>query len=255
MRYLLLIVLVFTWSMLPCRLAAEEIVLFTIDVKLHGSGLSEINVSLGCDYDRPVNLELTVSPDRSRTVTVPAPLDRGMSCTLLPKNLPGRQFSFRGDGGSTFEPDGDGCRFTGVRRGHHNFCQIEVESRETSLTVFKHWIGTSKKEDDVEIGLECNPEPNFKSKRLNTGKPATWSFDATVEEGFRCSVSERESEAWIQDVSDCEDLLILPGAEEECTIVNTKVVKMIEMFNRYGLVIMILAFMLVGMFAARRAMP
>jgi uncharacterized protein YneF (UPF0154 family) len=30
---------------------------------------------------------------------------------------------------------------------------------------------------------------------------------------------------------------------------------MIEMLNRYGLVLMILAFMVVGMFAARRAMP
>jgi hypothetical protein len=38
-------------------------------------------------------------------------------------------------------------------------------------------------------------------------------------------------------------------------MVNTKVVKMIEMLNRYGLVIMILVFMVVGMIAARRFVP
>ena len=53
-------------------------------------------------------------------------------------------------------------------------------------------------------------------------------------------------------MSDCEDLVILPGASEECTVVNTKVVKMIDMLNRYGLVIMILVFMVVGGFAARK---
>jgi hypothetical protein len=38
-------------------------------------------------------------------------------------------------------------------------------------------------------------------------------------------------------------------------MVNTKVVKMIQMLNRYGLVIMILVFLIAGMFAARRMMP
>lgn len=68
-------------------------------------------------------------------------------------------------------------------------------------------------------------------------------------------MSEEKNDAWISETSDCSDLLILPGAEEECTVVNTKVVKMIEVFNRYGLVIMILAFMAVGGLAARKMIP
>ena len=66
---------------------------------------------------------------------------------------------------------------------------------------------------------------------------------------------EEKSDTYIDDVEDCQDLLIRPGAEEECTVVNTRVVKMIEMFNRYGLFVMILAFMIVGGLAARKVIP
>ena len=254
MRLLFFIVLSIA-SLLPARLLAEEIALFTIDLKGHGTELPDLDITLGCDFDKPIRLNLAVSAEQSRTVTVPAPAERGMTCTLTPQPFPGREYSFRGDGGSQFELDDSACRFTGVRRGHHNFCQIEIETRETTLTVFKHWIGTSRKEEDVQIALDCGPGPGLRPRSVNSGKPVTWSFDTVAEEGVRCSVAEQQSDSYVQDVSDCQDLLISPGAEEECTIVNTKVVKMIEMLNRYGLVLMILAFMVVGMFAARRAMP
>lgn len=254
MRFPLISLLVlFTLAPLPA--AAEETVLFTVDVKLSGTGVSEVDLDVSCDLDRPFSLTLPIEVDSSRTFTVPAPADRDMACVLIVEPLPGQQLTFLGDGGSTFDPDGQGCRFTGIRRGHSNFCQVQVESQETSLTVFKHWIGTSKKEDDVSVFLDCGQGMTYEALEINSRRPASWSLQVNNADGFRCSVSEEESEAWIADTSDCQDLLILPGAEEECTMVNTKVVKMIEMFNRYGLVIMILAFMAVGGLAARKMIP
>ncbi|MEE4219263.1 MAG: hypothetical protein V2I48_16750 [Xanthomonadales bacterium] len=239
----------------PLPAAAEETVLFTVDVKLSGTGVSEVDLEVSCDLDRPFSLTLPIEVDSSRTFTVPAPADRDMACVLIVEPLPGQQLTFLGDGGSTFDPDGQGCRFTGIRRGHSNFCQVQVESQETSLTVFKHWIGTSKKEDNVSVFLDCGQGMTYETLEINSRRPASWSLQVNDADGFHCSVSEEESEAWIADPGDCRDLLILPGAEEECTMVNTKVVKMIEMFNRYGLVIMILAFMAVGGLAARKMIP
>ena len=173
-----------------------------------------------------------------------------MSCVLIVEPLPGQQLTFLGDGGSTFDPDGRDFRFTGIRRGHSNFCQVPVESQETSLTVFEEpWIGTSKKEDNVSVFLDCGPGRTYEPWK-SIPAPASWSLQVNDADGLSLSVSEEESEAWIADTSDCQDLLILPGAEEECTMVNTKVVKMIEVFDRYGLGIMILAFMAVGGVAA-----
>ena len=89
-----------------------------------------------------------------------------------------------------------------------------MENQDTSLTVFKHWIGTSKKEDNVAVSLDRGPGKTYESLQINTGKPDSWILLVNEAGGFRCSVSEEESETWIADTSDCGDLLILPGAEE-----------------------------------------
>jgi hypothetical protein len=68
-------------------------------------------------------------------------------------------------------------------------------------------------------------------------------------------VFERERDDFRADISDCQDLIVRPGAREECTMVNTKVVKMIQMLNRYGLFVMIGVFAIAGMVAARRMVP
>jgi hypothetical protein len=108
---------------------------------------------------------------------------------------------------------------------------------------------------DVAVSLDCGSELRLEDLPLNKGKPGKWLLDVTDAEGIICRVREEKGDSYLSDTSDCDDLLIRPGAREECTVVNTKVVKMIEMLNRYGLVIMILAFMVVGGFAARKAMP
>ena len=234
---------------------ADEFASFTVDVKLRGSGVEQLDVQLRCGPGRPLVLNFEIPVDSSRSFTVPAAGGQDIECSLTADPVVGQSLSFLGDGGSTFDADAPGCRFTGVRGGHANFCQIQVESQETSLTVFKHWIGTSDPVDDVDVSLDCGLGMERKTLPLNKGKPGTWLLDVTDAEGILCRVHEEKGDSYFSDTSDCMDLLILPGAREECTVVNTKVVKMIEMLNRYGLVIMILAFMVVGGFAARRAMP
>ena len=236
----------------PSMAKSEEVVLFTVDVKLRGTGVEALDVAIDCDLEPPLSLDISIPVDSSRTVTVPAPADREMTCLLNAQPLPGHQLSFLGDGGSIFDADSPGCRFTGIRRGHSNFCQVEVEKQETSLTVFKRWIGASKKEQDVDVFLDCGEGRSYRALSINAGEPESWRVDVGLADGLVCSVSEEDSDSWISDTGDCRNLLILPGAREECTVVNTKVVKMIEMLNRYGLVVMILVFMIVGGFAARR---
>jgi hypothetical protein len=49
--------------------------------------------------------------------------------------------------------------------------------------------------------------------------------------------------------------MLVPGQAAECTIVNTKVVKRIDMLNRYGLIIMISVMLGAGLAAVRRSAP
>jgi hypothetical protein len=235
--------------------AREAFARFTVDVMLHGAGVDTVEVQVDCGPGRAFSLALEIPVDASRSFTVPVAAGEELYCTISAPPVVGQELGFLGDGGSTFDPQGPGCRFTGVRGGHANFCQVQIESQETSLTVFKHWIGTSDPVDDVAVSLDCGPGLLLETRRLNKGKPGKWLLDVNDAEGVRCRVQEEKGDSYTSDTSDCEDLLIRPGAREECTVVNTKVVKMIEMLNRYGLAIMILAFMVVGGFAARKAMP
>lgn len=242
--------------LLSAPLEAQEVIArFTVDVMLRGAGVDSLEVQVHCGPGQAFSLALVVPVDASSSFTVPVAPDAELDCMISASPIVGQQLTFLGDGGSTFDPDATGCRFTGVRAGHANFCQVQVESQETSLTVFKHWIGTSESVDDVAVSLDCGPGMALETLPLNEGKPGKWLLDVTDAEGILCRVREEKGDSYLSDTSDCDDLLIRPGAREECTVVNTKVVKMIEMLNRYGLVIMILAFMVVGGFAARKAMP
>jgi len=54
------------------------------------------------------------------------------------------------------------------------------------------------------------------------------------------------------DIIDCQGLYILPGKGEECTMLNTKIVKRIETLNRYGKFLMIFLVLAIGLAAVKR---
>jgi hypothetical protein len=234
---------------------ADDTASFTVDVKLGETPPAQLQVTLNCYEDGDRSLSAMITPGDSRSFSITVREGTELTCLLGALPIPGQHLRFLGDGGSQVELTGEGCLFSGVRAGHSNFCQIQIESEETSLTVYKKWIGAAGREPDVEIRLHCDGGPILEPRFINQDEPAGWDLEITDPEGIECDVFEIEREDFRADIADCRDLIIVPGAREECTMVNTKVVKMIQMLNRYGLVIMILVFLIAGMFAARRMMP
>jgi hypothetical protein len=237
--------------------AAADSASFTVDVKLGDTPLELLQVTLNCYEDGARSLSAQIQPGDSRSFSLPVREGVALTCLLGAKPIAGQRLGFLGDGGSQVELTDEGCLFSGVQAGHANFCQITIESQQTSLTVYKKWIGAAGREADVEVRLHCaagtaaDPGPRL----INQDKPGGWDLGISVSDGIECDVIEVEREDFKADISDCQDLIIVPGASEECTMVNTKVVKMIQMLNRYGLVVMILVFLVAGMIAARKMMP
>jgi hypothetical protein len=239
-------------SCLSLPLLAQGTATFTIDVRLNESDTQELTVLLQCAGEKSYALDAPVDSGDSITFNVPMLGGAVHSCTVSAEPLAGKRYRYAGDGGSLVELGEAGCTFSQIEPGHANFCQIQIEQTKTRVTVFKRWIGTSEAEKSTKVTLSCNSGVALTPRMLNIDAPARWELDSVDAEGIVCSVSEQKSDSYIDDVEDCQGLLIRPGVREECTIVNTKVVKMIEMLNRYGLVLMILAFMAVGGFAVRR---
>lgn len=120
------------------------------------------------------------------------------------------------------------------------------------VLVYKKWIGATGDEAPVEIQLICKGHEDFHPLRVNQDAPDGWLIAEVPESGSYCSVFEASRDSFIPDERDCRDLLVLPGSSVECTLVNTKRVKRIEMLNRYG-VVMLIAFVLgAGLAAVHR---
>jgi len=227
---------------------------FTVDTELGGISGQGLWITLVCGDDAAVRGSRLIPAHGTETFDLPLGEGESTHCSIQVREPGALLIRYRGDGGSQADISEDGCRFGDVRAGHANFCQIRSEVRETSITVYKKWIGTTRAEDDVTVTLSCSDGYRTESGELNAGRPVSWNLSVNDPDGVSCSVLEQAREEFIPDVEDCRELLVLPGAEEECTVVNTKVVKMIEMLNRYGLFIMIFVFLVAGMIASRRFM-
>jgi hypothetical protein len=120
------------------------------------------------------------------------------------------------------------------------------------LKVYKKWIGAAGDEADVEIRLFCRQGEKFEPRRINHDHPDGWQIQQVPADGMFCNVREIVRDSFIADVGDCLDLLVVPGQDVECTMVNTKVVKRIDMLNRYGLAMMVTVMLGAGLAAVKR---
>jgi len=120
------------------------------------------------------------------------------------------------------------------------------------ILVYKKWIGATGEEAAVQIQLICQGLDEFHALKINQDKPDGWLIADIPSSGRICSVYEESRESFIPDESDCKDLLVLPGSSVDCTLVNTKRVKRIEMLNRYGIVMMIAFILGAGLAAVHR---
>ena len=174
------------------------------------------------------------------------------SCQLLAEPPKGYSASYQVQGGGAYQADRNGCQFSRIEPGQNNSCQITISQDSVRITVYKEWIGASGEEDDVRVSLSCESGVYSGERFINEGSPDGWEIYNIDPGGVLCNVSETVRETFRPDIIDCQGLLILPGKGEECTLVNTKIVKRIEMLNRYGKIVMILLVLAIGLAAVKR---
>ena len=152
----------------------------------------------------------------------------------------------------TSSADRNGCHFSRLATADKAHCLATITQNSVPLTVYKKWVGGSGEENDVKINLECESGKYSGSRFINEGSPGGWEIEDIDPEGILCNVSEVVRDTFEPDIIDCQGLWILPGKGEECTLLNTKIVKRIEMLNRYGKLIMIVLVLGIGLVAVRR---
>ena len=232
--------------------ASPQQALLTIDARFESSRLAELELELMCNSGKPVKEYNTLSNDGPFDWTINFPPNAPTVCQLAARLPEGYSATYIAGGDSISKSGPNGCQFRRITAGDQNQCRVEVTQDPVRLEVYLEWVGPSGEEPDVRVSLECESGQYSGYRYVNAGSPDGWEIRDIDPEGILCNVSEEVRDTFRPDIIDCQGLLILPGKGEACTLINTKIVKRIEMLNRYGKVIMILLVLAVGLVAARR---
>ena len=224
----------------------------TVSGRFDSRLLAIAEFDLICSLDEIRTTRHRLTADTEVELEIPAVREGVSSCQVLARLPLGYRASYEVEGDSLSQADQNGCQFAQLRSAHRNACRITVTQDPVTVTVYKKWIGASGKGADVRVTLDCESGEWFGDRLVNEGEPASWEVQGIVPDGVLCNVSEEKRDDFRPDIIDCQGLYITPGRGEECTLVNTKIVKRIETLNRYGKLVLILLVLSVGMLAIRR---
>ena len=214
--------------------------------------LEQIEVEVLCSSGQLREQTFSLGASERKAVTPESYVSGKTNCQIRANPAHGYSVVHSARSVGTSSADRNGCHFPLLSEDDEANCLITVTQESVPLTVYKEWVGGSGEEQDVQINLECESGKYSGSRYINEGSPGGWEIRDIDPEGILCNVSEVVRDTFEPDIIDCQGLWILPGKGEECTLLNTKIVKRIEMLNRYGKLIMIVLVLAIGLVAVRR---
>jgi hypothetical protein len=87
---------------------------------------------------------------------------------------------------------------------------------------------------------------------IDPSNPGLFSVFPHWDGSTSCSVTEDPEVGVLQDVSNCDSIALAPGLDGECTIVNTRLFAGIPTMSQYGLALLALLMLGIGLVAYRR---
>jgi hypothetical protein len=170
------------------------------------------------------------------------------------------------DGIGVVSDDGEGCYFEEVVNGEFT-CHITNDADPAEFTVTKYWVidGAVGEEviEEAEVGVKCssqilsvdgvpNDEPgNVYTNLIGDGDSVTVTAD-TSEGPTTCSAWENIYASEVESSDDCGPRAIPAGGSSSCTITNTVFFEGIPTLSQYGLALMALLMLGVGVVGLRR---
>jgi len=234
----------------------------------------EVDVTLTCNGGLPLVQEFTIAGDGPGVTFVVNDIpDTGVTCTVTESGGP--------DGYTPVMNGGAGCSWADVTGGLYT-CAITNEADPATFIVNKVWeVNEENGGDDVirvaDITIICDAEieggyqddDDRSEKELPGGIPwpgyDDWmldgtivgdgSLEATVDTSMgpvMCEAEESSEQSGVESTDDCGPREIGAGETSECTITNTVFFEGIPSLNQYGLAIMALLMLGMGMVGFRR---
>lgn len=241
----------------------------------------EVTVHLTCDTGLPLKQQFDISPDLPVFFVVTEFESGAMDCWVTEGSASGFEASYVASGDSASvddDPENPGCRFFDVASGDRNVCDITNSPAPVDVVIEKDWIiagaVTEEVADYFSLTLYCDGEivggsptyPSGYSAAQAIVIPDQWSksfsgngnsvFTALVVPNFPttdCWVEENVSGSSAVEVDNgCTDIEVSLNNGDSCVITNTVFFEGIPTLSQWGMAIMALLMLGVGLVGFRR---
>lgn len=233
-----------------------DFTVFEVDKDFSDDNPAAVDVTISCNTGLPLHQTTSIAEGDGVSFVVTDFSPGALDCEIFETVPGGYQPSYAASGDSNGASDEAACYFTAVEVGDHNTCAIENQLVPVDVTINKEWIDEHPEYNlpqFVEVVLTCSGLGFIGAQYIAPGSPGIFSilphYDGTI-----CKVKEEQQAGVLSDIDNCKDeaLQILPGQGAECTIVNTRLFAGIPALDHYGLALLAMLMLGIGLVAYRK---
>ncbi|MFC1796060.1 IPTL-CTERM sorting domain-containing protein, partial [Pseudomonadota bacterium] len=237
-----------------------------------------VDVTLTCNTGLPLTQTASISNGNPVFFVVRSYESGAMDCSVTEDPDSGYMAEFAASGDSESvddDPQAPGCHFTAVSGGDANVCAITNSPEPVDVVIDKEWVMSGATQGGVStnyiLTLWCDSEIIGGTQGYPNGVTSApssitdWhlmfygdgsdTFTAMVVPNFptsSCWVEENIQDDAVETENGCMDISVSVGNPAACTITNTVFFEGIPTLNQYGLAIMALLMLGIGMVGFRR---
>jgi hypothetical protein len=239
----------------------------------------EVLVTLTCDTGLPLTQSFMISEGNGVSFVVTSFESGEMNCSVTEEATSAYSGNYVASGDSASvdnDPDAPGCHFLAIDGGDGNACSITNSPDPVDVVIEKEWLfagNFSELEIFYKLTLYCDTEivggdPYFNGtsngpasdvhlwfQEFEGTSPDNRIFTAEVIPGYPssdCWVEEEVFSDAVEVDNGCGDLVVSAGSGDSCTVTNTVFFEGIPTLSQYGLAIMALLMLGIGMVGFRR---
>jgi subtilisin-like proprotein convertase family protein len=251
------------WSLdFSCGDTATSRATFRVTKDFTDDNPDEVTVSIDCNTGLILDQDKDIAEGEWVEFVVTDFDDGELNCTITEDHVDGYGTIYS----TGAEESEDGCEFTDVGFGFAQSCHVVNTPEPVEFTVNKTWLypGTPVETDegfDLQIYCDTEIEGGYE---YDEGQWTTWIYElegndsanVTVHPtylGQTCWVEEHPYSDFVEvDASDCDGVPIFLGEDASCELINTVFYEGIPTLSQYGLAILALSMLGLGVAGFRR---
>ena len=242
-----------------------------------GLNPTEVDVTINCFTGLPLTQTQTVTETQGVEFVV-TDFDSGeLDCEITEEELDGYAATYEPFGPGSYDSEG-GCNFQDVDAGADNSCFIVNDAIPVEVEIEKIWVIDGPNGDEVDtsykLTLYCDAQIEDADQCYGSGsmvEAPTGGFivesckkfygDDSAEFLAHVVPEYPESHCWVEETvydsgveidNDCSNLVVSAGEGASCTITNTVFFEGIPTLNQYGMALLALLMLGVGVVGFRR---